>query len=345
MEKSIDRFVNTLDNGLYLIDMPTGTGKTTQAVNYIFNHYKEDRNFIYITSLKKNVEDAYNKLEVLFKNHGLKEDFESKALRLYANADKVIENILNIKIDYNDKIMKFDSFVNLKKEVEVLKRTEKMDPIIKEKLEKDIKEKLEPEFRKDVKNYICDKKRTKKERFYYIKENHNWLLNLYPSILTNFRNIFFTTIDKFYLGNDTIIEPTYKFVNNQNIIKKAVVFIDEIDATKSTILNRQIDESLKNNIDLVQLFLNIHSTLNNKDFPKEMLIPSQLDVSKQRDEVGIIEKMKKVFNETFNDNKMNYAFKLLEKDDDRKFIFDDNSILTICKESKITDIIEFYVKF
>ena len=69
-----------------------------------------------------------------------------------------------------------------------------------------------------------------------------------------------------------------------------------------------------------------------------MLIPSQLDVSKERDEEGIIEKMKKVFNETFDDNKMNYAFKLLEKDDDRKFIFDDNSILTISKESKITDL-------
>lgn len=338
MERSIERFVNTYNNGLYLIDMPTGTGKTTQAVNYIFNHYKENRKFIYITSLKKNVEDAYNKLKDLFVKNNLQEEFEAKTLRLYANADKVIENIADLKIDPNDRIMKFESFINLRKEVEVLNRTEKMDPIIKEKFEKDIREKFEPEFRKDLKNYICDKKRTKKERFYFIKDNHRWLIKLYPSILTNFRNIFFTTIDKFYLGSDTIIEPTYKFINNQSIVKDTIVFIDEIDATKSTILNRQIDESLKNNIDLIQLFLNIHSTLNNKDFPKEMLIPSQLDVSKERDEEGIIEKMKKVFNETFDDNKMNYAFKLLEKDDDRKFIFDDNSILTISKESKITDL-------
>ncbi|MCR4660799.1 MAG: hypothetical protein K5765_02220 [Clostridia bacterium] len=338
MEKSIEAFINSLDNGLYLIDMPTGTGKTTQAINYIYNHYKENRKFIYVTSLKKNVEDAYIKLNELFKKNHLEEEFKSRALRLYANADKVIESIMNVKTNTSDEIMNFQSFIRLKKEVEILKRIEKIDPNMKERFEKDIKEKLEPEFRKDVKKFINEKKRTNKERFYYIKNNHNWLLELYPSILTNNRNIYFVTIDKFYLGNDTIIESTYKFINNQSIINNAVIFIDEVDATKSTILSRQIDESLKNSIDLIQLFLNIHSTLNNKDFPKEMLIPSQLDISKQRTEESIIEKMKDVFNEAFKDNNMNYAFKLLDKDDDKKYIFDDNSILTITKEPKTTDI-------
>ncbi len=338
MEKSIETFVDSLDNGLYLIDMPTGTGKTTQAINYIYNHYKENRKFIYVTSLKKNVEDAYCKLKELFERDHLREEFESKTLRLYANADKVIDNIMNVEENANDEIMNFQSFIRVKKEIEILKRIEKIDPVVKERLEKDIREKLEPEFRRDIKKYISEKKKTNKDRFYYIKNNHSWLLELYPSILTNYRNIYFVTIDKFYLGNDTIIESTYKFINNQSVIKDAVVFIDEVDATKSTILDRQIDESLKNNIDLIQLFLNIHSTLNNKDFPKEMLIPSQLDISKQRTEENIIEKMKFVFNEVFKDNNMNYAFKLLDKDDDKKYIFDDNSILTITKEPKTTDI-------
>ena len=35
MESSIKRFTTELNNGLYLIDMPTGVGKTYKAIEYI----------------------------------------------------------------------------------------------------------------------------------------------------------------------------------------------------------------------------------------------------------------------------------------------------------------------
>ncbi len=341
MQKSIENFIKTIEYGLYLIDMPTGTGKTTQAIQYIFDHFYEKRNFFYITSLKKNVEDAYNDLHDLFKEVGKEETFNSNVLRIYSNSEKVIEKIEEIPYDFKDEVMHFESFKILKREVESLNKLGEIDPVFKEKILNEIKEKLEPNFRKDIKIYLNEKKQTKKERLKYIKDQHSWLLTLYPSILTNYRKVFFLTIDKFYLGNDTIIESPYKFINNMALLKNSVFFIDEIDATKNTILNRQIEEGLKNNIDLIQLFLNIHSALNTKIFPKEMLIPSQTDKVKGRDEKGIIDKMKVVFNDTFKNNNMQYAYKLLEKDSDRKYIFDDNSILTITNKANVH---ELYIK-
>lgn len=341
MQKSIENFIKTTEYGLYLIDMPTGTGKTTQAIEYIFEHYNEKRNFFYITSLKKNIDDAYNDLYILFKNANKESIFKSNVLRIYSNSEKVIEKIEGIPYNSKDEIMHFESFKILKREVESLNKLGNIDPVFKEKLQNEIKEKLEPNFRKDVKSYLNEKKQTKKERLKYIKDNHDWLIELYPSILTNYRKIFFLTIDKFYLGNDTIIESPYKFINNLALLKNSVFFIDEIDATKNTILNRQIEEGLKNNVDLIQLFLNIHSALNTKVFPKEMLIPSQTDIAKGRNEIGIIDKMKTVFNDAFKNNNMQYAYKLLEKDNDRKYIFDDNSILTITNRANVH---EMYIK-
>ena len=60
-----------------------------------------------------------------------------------------------------------------------------------------------------------------------------------------------------------------------------IIFIDEIDAAKGTILNRIVDDSFKNNVDLVKLFLNIYTTLETKEFPMEMLKPAVILVGKE----------------------------------------------------------------
>ena len=50
------------------------------------------------------------------------------------------------------------------------------------------------------------------------------------------------SMDKFFLGNTTIIEPTYSFYNN-DITKNAIIFIDEFDATRDRLLNQIIQEA------------------------------------------------------------------------------------------------------
>ena len=54
----IKRYVdNENGNGLLLVDMPTGSGKTYSAIKYIFDACMEpqnkDRRYIFVTTLKK----------------------------------------------------------------------------------------------------------------------------------------------------------------------------------------------------------------------------------------------------------------------------------------------------
>lgn len=337
MQKSIENFIKVTENGLYLIDMPTGTGKTTQAIDYIYDHMNKDTVFFYVTSLNKNVDDAFYKLKEKFEKDNKLNVFEEMVLRLYSNSEKVIEHLGSIQYNPEDEIMRFNSYIQLKKEVEMLDKITNIDPNIKEKLILEIREKLEPAFRRDVKSYLNDKCRTKKERFKYINEKHKWLIQIYPSILTNFRKVFFASLDKFYLGNDSIIEPSYKFMNNKYLMENTIIFIDEIDAGKNTILNRIVDDSLKNTVDLVKLFLNIYTTLETKEFPKEMLKPTLLVAENEEYKKDIIQRMKELFEEIFDKHNLKYALKLLEKDVDKKYIFDDNTTLTITNKKNVND--------
>ena len=120
MQKSIENFIKVTENGLYLIDMPTGTGKTTQAIDYIYDHMNKDTVFFYVTSLNKNVDDAFYKLKEKFEKDNKLNVFEEMVLRLYSNSEKVIENLGSIQYNPEDEIMRFNSYIQLKKEVEML---------------------------------------------------------------------------------------------------------------------------------------------------------------------------------------------------------------------------------
>ena len=143
MENSIKRFTTELNNGLYLIDMPTGIGKTYKAIEYIFNHFDEDRKFFYITSLNKNVDSAYDDLKKMFHKVGRDADFLNGCIRLYSNAEKVIEVLVTIEVS-NDPLMKLDSFRTLKNEVDmyhsIKNSTFNESAAILERIEKDIKD-------------------------------------------------------------------------------------------------------------------------------------------------------------------------------------------------------------
>ena len=58
------------------------------------------------------------------------------------------------------------------------------------------------------------------------------------------------SMDKFLSRNTTIVEPSYMFCNS-DIIKNAVIFIDEFDATKDTILKRIIENGLHDKVDYI----------------------------------------------------------------------------------------------
>lgn len=65
-------------NGLFLMDMPTGSGKTHDVIKYIFdastNQDNKDRRYFFITTLKKNLPTG--DLEQLFNDAGMAEQFK-----------------------------------------------------------------------------------------------------------------------------------------------------------------------------------------------------------------------------------------------------------------------------
>ena len=138
-------------------------------------------------------------------------------------------------------------------------------------------------------------------------------------------------MDKFFLGNTTIIEPTYSFYNN-DITKNAIIFIDEFDATRDRLLNQIITRGLENHIDYLGLFHRVYASLKTRDFPAELTTASKLQQTyldehkNAKNPMEIIEKFGGVFDETYDRFAMQYSFKTEEDgkgDRSRNFIFND----------------------
>lgn len=73
MKEIIKRFCEeNTSNGLLLLQMPTGFGKTYQMIGYLFEVLKRtdtSKKYFYLTSLKKNL--PYGQLEKLCKDNNL----------------------------------------------------------------------------------------------------------------------------------------------------------------------------------------------------------------------------------------------------------------------------------
>jgi len=96
MQCAVKRFAESKNNGLCLIDMPTGTGKTYLTGKLIEDYIKGNilsdiDTIIYLTPLKKNVDDIYEDVRKAFSDDA--ELFDNNALRLFPNYECVIENI------------------------------------------------------------------------------------------------------------------------------------------------------------------------------------------------------------------------------------------------------------
>lgn len=284
MYEIIKRYVeNGKENGLLLVDMPTGSGKTYSAVNYIFdscmNPENKDRKYIFVTTLKKNL--PYENLRKKFANAGNETLFKEKVLLIDSNMDCVVEGWSeDIEKDIPYELKQLEEFKRFRSDVNfVKKQREKKDPMLREYLpsvETNLREKTEPQFREKISEYIDKEYRTVEQRIYAIKTESKWqwIAKLYPAVFTKDRQVLLMSMDKFLSRNTTIVEPSYLFYNS-DIIKNAVIFIDEFDATKDTILKKIINEGLKDKIDYIALFKSIYSALHTDEFPTDLTTPSK----------------------------------------------------------------------
>ena len=347
MKQAIVNFCKSTDTGLFLLDMPTGFGKTYSVLDFMVDYYDspefKDKKIFFVTTLKKNLPDK--ELREHFARRGKADDYDKYCLRIEANADMVVE-----KLDELYRARKIPTAITMKQEFKDLHGSVKLLNEYRDKkrelkgnskdiinvlcksAEDAIRKQPEGAFRKVIESEL-KQFRTPKEKLKNIANNpdYHWIGELYPAVYTREKRIFFMSMDKFFLGNTTIIEPTYSFYNN-DITKNAIIFIDEFDATRDRLLNQIITRGLENHIDYLGLFHRVYASLKTRDFPAELTTASKLQQAyldehkNAKNPMEIIEGFGGVFDETYDRFAMQYSFKTEEDgkgDRSRNFIFND----------------------
>ncbi len=331
MKEILQKYCLESELGLLLLSMPTGFGKTYRVLEFIYNYYQtfkeKGRKIIFITNLKKNLPS--DELKQRFIDQGRENEYEENVLFIDSNLDFVIKNLRNLDQEI-PKQFKTESYQNLKKQLEKLAKSKNSDKDFQDWLKGEIREKYEPAFRKSITEKLNEKSKKKQQRLDLIKHDrdYQWIGKLYPTVFTDEKTILFMSMDKFFVKNSTIIEPAYYCY--QNLAKNALIFIDEFDATKDTILNQIINSGKKHKIDLINLFLNIHNHLKNTEFPEFLLQESEARKKDSGKKNGkslreIIEDFKKDSKNIFETYNLQYTYKSNQEDSkkSRNFLFYD----------------------
>lgn len=348
MKIAIENFIENNDSGLYLLDSPTGFGKT-YAVKKILKEYlngekyQDIKRMFFVTNLKTNL--PYDEL-----CEELTDDEKQKCLFLKAYEDDVLENWGKYDIAQKE-IYRSEEYRNLNTDIEILNgliqekaqlKKNGFSTSLKEKgiksFEKKISTITEPNFRKFIKkNYFEEKSSIEKEKF--VRDN-KWLRSLYPICELEEKKVIFMTTAKFFSPISVFYRMPF-YMYNDSILKNSVVFIDEFDATKNVVLEQIIEHSLKLNIDAISLFTNIHYTLQNQKFPTKLL-DTVTDFDKHEDpDIEIDEEIKKYsstqilelntqrFKEVYDKHNLAFLIKSYEFNDYKAFIFDDGQSVTV----------------
>ena len=328
MQGAVIKFAKRQENGMLLIDMPTGTGKTYQTRGIIKKYLNNEilnevPLIIYVTPLKKNIDDIYDELEDDFKKNP--EVFDNNVLRIHANYECVLELLLEKEDEIPNVIKNKESYRNLKNKIVAYNAYKEKNNLPADVLATslmEIRKDYEPKFRRDLEEEIKRAGKNLSARKKLLNHEYAWVKDLYPSCLIDDRKVLFMTMDKFISGNDPIINKPYSFLTYPKL-KGALVFIDEFDATKDVILNQEIEKCTDFKLDMAKLFSGIAASLKGREFPVQLFAESD-------ESVETFEKMKQRILEVERDYELNYIFKLDSKDDaDRYFLFDDYQLHTI----------------
>lgn len=343
---------NEIENGLLLLDMPTGFGKTYNVLKYIYEAAMDESNyerkFFFVTTLKKNLPE--NDLKKHFIENDHLNEFREKFLFIDSNSDCVIQHLTEDLVkSIPIEIRKTDEFKSMLSDVRFLRESQnngnnKGLRSYASSIKENLMVKSEPNFRRYIQTILTREFKTVKDRIYAIKtdEKWQWLGDLYPAVFTSDKQIIFMSMDKFLARNATIVEPSYMFYNS-NIIDNAIIFIDEFDATKETILRNIISNGLREKIDYIELFNDIYSVLHTIEFPKAMTMPSKKWTERQRENnyknsnlQFVVDNIKEKADDIHARYSLQFSHKTINNEDSesRNFLFQDHQFHAILDGNK-----------
>ena len=181
--------------------------------------------------------------------------------------------------------------------------------------------------------YVVDMDLEKKLYAIKTEKEWQWLGKLYPAVFTRDRQVLLMSMDKFLSRNTTIVEPSYMFYNS-DVIKDAIIFIDEFDATKETILKKIIDNGLHDKINYIELFKDIYASLHMDSFPAVLTTPSEeRKTSKYSNQSleGIVEGIKEKADYIFNTYSLQFKHRTSGEVEDlyQNYLFQDHQFHSI----------------
>ncbi len=345
MEKTLEKILSEHNRGLFLLDPPTGFGKTTAVINVIKRFLQGDpcfskaKRIFFVTNLLANL--PYNELL-----DGLTDEEKSQCFRARATVDYVLDNFLDTDIK-NQEVIGSKEYKNLQADISSYhftfskyKAAVEKDKIGYRNSLKILKQKIstitEPAFRQFIKNKFLFNKSIQEKRD-FIKEN-GWIRRLYPICDIEKYKVIFLSTKKFISPIDTFRRVPFYAYCDEALMDDAIVFFDEFDATKQELLNQIIDDGLKNHIDIVKLFLNIHYALQNLTLPKKILHTSGYHKAKvESGEWYTTEHhfsyWKEKFEEKYITYNINYLIKSVDFEFNKAFLFDDGKYITVIKDS------------
>lgn len=305
---------------LFLLDAPTGFGKTHNSIKYIQKNYKYKKIF-FITNQIKLLPDV----DKMTRGLNDKDANELKDQLLYLSSyydsfQKYFDSSYKI-MDEEFKKMNYQLIMTIKSLITNLENEK--DSQIKQ-LFYDKFTSIEREFRKQIKVYLKQQKYTKREI-----QDLKWLTDLYPSILLDKKQIVLLTTKKFFLPIDMIYENPMLLYNKR--FDNSILFIDEFDTTKQVLLDIIIENTNNNyKIDCFRLFRILQNTFEKNILEEYSKVWENEEVSK------IIKYLKELFLETNKkyQSLLNFPFKI--KDESlitKHFIFNDDKTLTIGKDT------------
>lgn len=350
MRETLYELLRHNKQGLFLLDPPTGFGKTTVVLNLIkaflngdpaFSHIKR---IFFVTNLKTNLPFK----ELL---NGLDEEQRSQCLLARATDEYVIENlpktnikdaaIINSK-EYKTLKIEVDNYLALRKNFDEEKDDDKKNSLGKSVkiLCSKIASDTEPTFRKFIKDrYFYNKSIKEKKEFI---NSNTWFKLLYPICEIEEYKVIFLTTKRFILPIDTFKRLPFH-IYNDDIAKDSVFFIDEFDSTKQTVLDQIVEDGLKHKTDIIKLFLDINFALQNLTLPKFLL--QTTDFHKEK-EISLEEGEKpwhttqnhfdywrSEFKKAFDLHNLKYLIKSEGFEYDRAFLFDDGNYFNVVKDS------------
>lgn len=342
MKIALEKIIKQHTNGLFLLDSPTGFGKTTTVVELIRSFLRGDdvftkvKKIFFVTNLITNL--PYSDLSAQLTEEEKELCFQAKATNEY-----VIEKLLSVNIT-NAEVRNSKEYKKLKDEIEAyysLKALIENQGNNNERLrnslriaEQKISTDTEPAFRRYIKSkFFFNKSIADRNKF--IKEN-GWLTYLYPIINIEKYKVIFLTTKKFISPIDTFKRMPF-YLYNDDLIKDSLVFIDEFDSTKTTVLDQIVEDGLKNEIDILALFLDLHFALKNLQIPQKILTTSEYHKKKQEDGWHTTEwhftHWKEIFNKLYDEHNLQYLIKSFDFQYDRAFLFDDGKYFNVFKDS------------